>query len=113
MLLSEVLKKRKSLTSKQYWYITKQDLYIPSLCKTIKEFFKGNINPKKTPNYRKLNNAYWYGLLCKTEGREYKDSILSEVFIEIENLTKNNFDNIDLYKEIMVNQVEKSLNRRH
>ena len=107
MLLSKVLKKRKSLTSKQYWYITKQDLYIPSLCKTIKEFFRGSINTEENPNYRKLNNAFWYGLLCKTEGREYKDSILSKVFIEIENITKGNFDNVDIYKEIMVNQVEK------
>jgi len=107
MLLNEILKKRKKLTSKQYWYITKQDLYIPSLCKIIKDFFKGNINSKENPSYRKLNNAFWYGLLCKTEGKEYKDSISSEVFNEIEKLTEGNFDNIDLYKEIMINQVEK------
>lgn len=108
MLLSEVLKKRKNLTPNQYWYITKQDLKFSEICKAVKKFEEEKIDTQANPSDRKLNIAYWYGLLCKPELKKgYDDSELSEVYIKIKELTKDDFDKTNLYGNIIINQCEK------
>ncbi|WP_457627321.1 McrB family protein [Persephonella sp.] len=109
MYYSDRLERRieelKSLEEEQFWYITKQELKIPELCKAIESFRNGQLTPDAA-NYRKLNNAYWYGLWKKNSNR-YEDADDTEVFTKIKERSNGDFDNINSYKDIMINQAEK------
>lgn len=123
MTITERINEIKSLQQDQCWYITKQPLSFKELCyaaKIVEEYQEGKsslnfadfFNSEKavefgiSPNHRMTNNCYYIGLLEKN-GSEYKDSILTDVYHEIKKRCNSNFENIDSYKDILVDQIEK------
>ncbi|WP_200813128.1 McrB family protein [Helcococcus massiliensis] len=57
-------------------------------------------------NYRALRVAAYFGLILMTS-KSYEDSIITDTFYEIKKRTNGNFENIDIYIDIIQRQIEK------
>ncbi|HEG0497435.1 TPA: AAA family ATPase [Campylobacter jejuni] len=116
------------LNKDECWYIVRQDTTFWKQCyyvyilnkikdidngKTLEYNFtkeKENINNLKTElklsaTYRALKIAQYFGLL--THGNQYKNTNPTDIFYKIQNLTKGEFENTELYSDIIKNQIEK------
>lgn len=121
MTLQERIDEIKLLQKGQHWYITKQPLDFVELSyatKILKDYkTKGNgdnfetffVNEAKkysiTQNHRMTNNCYYLGL-AKQNG-QYQDAIIADAFLEIERRCNSDFNNKDLYFDLLINQIEK------
>ncbi len=128
------LKELSELDKEQAWYIVKHNPEIIKLCyyvsfleefqsdenirnrysvQTYIEKRVSDLNAEKnwsiTPNYRTLMVASYYGLILKTaqRGETYDNAPITETFQEIKNRCNGNFENIELYNDIIQRQIEK------
>jgi hypothetical protein len=123
MTITERINEIQSFVQDECWYITKHPLSFSDLCyatQIVEDYQKGNssknfadfFNQDKaliygiSPNHRMTNNCYYLGLLEKTTS-EYKDAIPTNVFYEIKKKCNGNFKDLELFKDIMINQIEK------
>ncbi|MBZ7995077.1 AAA family ATPase [Campylobacter canadensis] len=116
------------LKKDECWYIVRQDTTFWKQCyyvyilnkikdidngKTLEDNFTEeieNINNLKTKlklstNHRALKIAQYFGLL--THGNQYKNTNPTDIFYKIQNLTKGEFENTELYSDIIKTQIEK------
>lgn len=116
------IKEIQGLKKDQCWYITKQSLNFKDLCfatkiiedfqntpkdMNIQDFFATEANKYSiSTNHRFANNCYYVGLLQKN-GSKYADAIPTPIYKEIKNRCKGDFSLIDLYKDLMISQIEK------
>ncbi|MDJ1087921.1 AAA family ATPase [Macrococcoides caseolyticum] len=119
-----------NFTKDHSWYIVKQDSRFVNACfcsmiiesynktdKSIKyedyfvkkaEEIKLNFDYELTSNYRATNTALYYGLLKSEDGKyTYKNYITTNVYKKIKEITNGNFKSTELYKEIIISQLEK------
>lgn len=111
------------------WYIVRQELSFWKMCYAVailEEFKENNrgLNLEKffenraqeisaekgfdkfISTHRMLYNAYYYGILRKVS-REYAEASPTEVYYEIIDRCQGNFENTDLYIDIIIRQIEK------
>lgn len=115
----------------QYWYVVKQEWDIVKLCYAVKilesykksdgksnlnleEYFTVSLrqmkvldeNPKQKLNHRCLINAEYLGLISG-DTNQYPRKNIQKNFYDIENRVDGNFENSDLYYDIIEKQIEK------
>ena len=134
ILWQEKLKELSELDKEQAWYIVKHNPDIVKLCyyvSFLEEFQKNenlrqefnlqnyidkrvtDLNSEKgwniVSNYRTLMVASYYGLILKTaqKGDKYDSAPITETFQEIKNRCNGEFENTELYNDIIQRQIEK------
>lgn len=128
--ISEKINELKSYTKEEMWYIVKQEMEFWKVCYAVKileeyksiktssenleSFFKRRANEIKTKKgfekfistHRMLLQGYMLGLIIKKDN-QYKNAYVSSVFKLIDSRCNGEFEKIDLYYDILENQVEK------
>lgn len=112
------------------WYIVRQELTFWKHCYAVsilEEFKENNRNLNLITffelrakeiaeekgfkdfikEHRMLRNSYYYGLLKKVSDKNYSDAEPTEVYYEIYERCDGNFENTELYKDIIEKQIEK------
>lgn len=133
-LIDKHLEKIQEIENRECWYIVKQETsfwkqcyytkmlldyyekvklgYTEELNKYLEEETKilnERIPEKIEANYRAARNSCFYGLLYDKEGKykTYANYEATEVFKSILEITKGEFEKIELYDDIILNQLEK------
>lgn len=130
-LIEKHLEKIKKQEKLECWYIVKQDTTFWKQCyyvyilekynntdseENLKIFFEREtekINEKLklnlTTNYRALKVAFYYGLIEDLEKKyqRYDESVITPVYKKIKQLTNTQFEKVELYENIMIQQIEK------
>lgn len=131
-LMNKYLDRIKELKNGECWYIVKQDAsfwrqcyYTQVLLQYIAEKSNGNLenyvkekiakmnqeNPelKLSDTYRGLRISYFYGLITSLNGdfSTYKNATRTEIYEEIKKRTQGRFEKIELYRDIIREQIEK------
>ena len=131
-LMNKYLDRIKELKNGECWYIVKQDTsfwrqcyYTQVLLQYIAEKSIGNLenyvkekiakinqeNPelKLSDTYRGLRISYFYGLITSLneDFSTYKNAAGTEIYEEIKKRTQGKFEKIELYRDIIREQIEK------
>jgi hypothetical protein len=126
MTLKERIDEILSLENNQCWYITRQNLNFKELCfaayfleKFQKQttntnfqnfFLREALNFSISVNYRQTNNCYYLGLIEKNveiKKGKYEFANHTETYNVIKNKCQGNFNNVELYEENIIDQIEK------
>ena len=128
--IQERLNLLKTYSKEQVWYIVKQEMEFWKVCYAVKileeyqmidessenleSFFKRRANEIKIEKnfdkfittHRMLLQGYMLGLMEKVDS-QYKNAKVSEVFKDIERKCDGNFENVELYYDLIETQIEK------
>lgn len=128
--LHEKIKKLKTLTKEEVWYIVKQEMEFWKVCyavKILKEykqindpsesleiFFKRRADEIKDQygfdkfitTHRMLLQGYMLGLMDKVDS-QYKNANITDIFNLIDDKCNGRFENVDLYYDLLEMQIEK------
>ncbi len=131
-LMNKYLDRIKELKNGECWYIVKQDTSFWKQCyytqvllqyitensqENLENYIKEKIakmnkeNPelKLSVTYRGLRISYFYGLITSLNGdfSSYKNATGTEIYEEIKKKTEGKFEKIELYRDIIREQIEK------
>lgn len=131
-LMNRYLDRIKKLNNGECWYIVKQDTSFWKQCyytqvllqyitensqENLENYIKEKIakmnkeNPelKLSDTYRSLRISYFYGLITSLNGdfSSYKNATGTEIYEEIKKKTEGKFEKIELYRDIIREQIEK------
>lgn len=131
-LMNRYLDRIKKLNNGECWYIVKQDTSFWKQCyytqvllqyitensqENLENYIKEKIakmnkeNPelKLSITYRGLRISYFYGLITSLNGdfSSYKNATGTEIYEEIKKKTEGKFEKIELYRDIIREQIEK------
>lgn len=131
-LMNKYLDRIKELKNGECWYIVKQDTSFWKQCyytqvllqyitensqENLENYIKEKItkmnkeNPelKLSDTYRSLRISYFYGLITSLNGdfSSYKNATGTEIYEEIKKKTEGKFEKIELYRDIIREQIEK------
>ena len=131
-LMNRYLDRIKELKNGECWYIVKQDTSFWKQCyytqvllqyitensqENLENYIKEKIakmnkeNPelKLSDTYRSLRISYFYGLITSLNGdfSSYKNATGTEIYEEIKKKTEGKFEKIELYRDIIREQIEK------
>ena len=131
--LNERLDYLETLDKEQVWYIVKQEMEFWKVCYAVsilEEYIQGKVNNVISDNletyfsrrceqiknnkgfnkfittHRMLLHGYMYGLIRKN-GSRYDSATVTDVFKEIKNKCKGDFEKINLYYYLIEQQIEK------
>lgn len=128
-ILQNKLQKLKNASDYECWYLVKQPTAFDGLCylvsflekyqgatqnKNIQDFISvqlselSRIKPKLniSNNYRALRVAAYFGLINMTSSK-YDESIITDTFKEIKSRCDGEYENTELYRDIIQRQIEK------
>lgn len=128
-ILEKKLRELENARDYECWYLVKQPTSFDSLCylvgflneyqshqgaaNNIQEYInaqvaklKANKNTNISDNYRALRVAAFFGLIQMTD-KNYANAIITETFKEITRRCNGDYENVDLYKDIIQRQIEK------
>lgn len=129
IILQNKLKKLENSGDYECWYLVKQPTSFSSLCylvsfleefelkdisSNLQEFISAKVNKLKlskpdvqiSNNYRALRVAAFFGLITMTSSK-YDEAVITETFREITEKCDGNYENTELYIDLIQRQIEK------